>query len=251
MNRILREAHLDETCAYKANLKQSTHYLIIDGCSLSHNEALIERGWRRFGAMFFRPVCTDCHACETLKIDAQNYTFSKSERRIMKKAAHFTTKLQRPTVTQEHLQLFDAYHRHMQKKRDWEYQSVTLNNYYMSFVNGFNDFGYEVLYYDDDRLIAVDLIDIVNDGISAVYCYYDPNYERYSLGKYSLLRQIKFAQNNHKQWIHLGYFVDGCQSLQYKRSYDPLVKLEGRPQQNEEPLYTPLSPLKGAINATE
>lgn len=244
MNRILREAQLDETCAYKADQQQLTHYLIIDSCSSKHNEALIERGWRRFGAMFFRPVCVNCHACETLKIDALRYTFSKSERRIMKKAAHFTTKLQHPTVTTAHIELFDKYHRHMKQKRDWEYQRVTINNYYMSFVNGFNDFGYEVLYYDDDKLIAVDLIDIVENGISSVYCYYDPDYERYSLGKYSLLRQIKYAQKEQKQWIHLGYFVDGCQSLQYKRSYDPLVRLIGRPSDHETPDYEPLPPCR-------
>jgi arginine-tRNA-protein transferase len=121
----------------------------------------------------------------------------------------------------------------MKNKKGWEYQEVTPQSYYNSFVNGYNDFGYEVLYYDGNRLIGVDLIDILEDGISSIYFYYDPEYTKYSLGKFSLFNQIKFAKQSRKKWIYLGYYVENCSSLSYKAHYKPYLTLDGRPNLHE------------------
>lgn len=237
MNRLLKECSIDEKCSYLPDQSQTTHYKIIDGCTSQQCEALIERGWRRFGNMFFRPVCAGCMACESIKIDVLNYVFSKSARRVIKKCTGLRVIIQQPNLSETHLALFKKYHDHMEHKRGWENKPVTLKNYYMSFVHGYNDFGYEVLYYDDDRLIGVDLIDILPSGISSIYFYYDPDYETYSLGKYSLYRQIMYAQSQSLPWIYLGYYVEGCQSLAYKSSYTPYVTLQERPCEKTTPVW--------------
>jgi arginine-tRNA-protein transferase len=235
MDRVLKECALDEECSYIDGNKQTTHYKIIEGCSVAQCDALIERGWRRFGNMFFRPICQECTACESIKIDVPHYTFSKSERRIMKKCGAFTQLIQQPTLTRTHLDLFNKYHEYMKDKRGWDHQSVNARNYYMSFVHGYNDFGYEVLYFDEDRLIAVDLIDMLPNGISSIYFYYDPDYAKYSLGKYSMLQQIELARKYELEWIYLGYYVESCQSLMYKKEYAPYLTLEGRPEESDTP----------------
>ncbi len=61
--------------------------------------------------------------------------------------------------------------------------------------------------------MVFDLIDIVEDGISSIYFLYDPDYSYYSLGTYSLLKQIEFAKILKKRWIYLGYWVDGCKAF--------------------------------------
>jgi len=155
-------------------------------------------------------------------------------RRAIKKASHIQSYIQQPTLTQEHLELFKKYHLHMSETKGWEYQGVTADSYYNSFVNGHNEFGYEVLYYDDDKLIGVDLIDVLDDGISSIYFYYDPDYTSLSLGRVSLYNQIKFAQNSSKKWIYLGYYVEDCPSLSYKSHYKPYLTLRGRPSSEEE-----------------
>lgn len=114
MNRLLKECALDETCAYLPDQKQTTHYKIIDGCSDAYCETLVERGWRRFGTMFFRPLCSGCQACESVKIDAAHYVFSKSARRVLRKNSHLRSVMQRPTLTEAHLELFRRYHDHME-----------------------------------------------------------------------------------------------------------------------------------------
>ena len=231
---ILKEFSLNDKCSYLDNKEQHTYYNMIENCTDSHCQELIERGYRRFGKMFFRPVCSGCNECQSIKIDVENFKFSKSMRRVLKKGSSIDTFIRKPTLTQEHLNLFDKYHRFMRDKKGWDYQKTTANNYYSSFVDGHNEFGYEILYFDDEKLIAVDLVDILEDGISSIYFYYDPDYSDYSLGRLSLYKQISIAQKNNKKWIYLGYYVEQCPSLSYKAEYKPYLTLKGRPQNNEE-----------------
>ena len=184
--------------------------------------------------MFFRPVCRECSACESLKIDVNNYLFSKSARRVMRKNSDLRIVIQRPVMTQEHLELFSLYHEHMHAHRGWDNPPINPRNYYISFVHGHNDYGYEVLYYDQQTLIGVDLIDRVDDGISSIYFYYHPAYLHRSLGRFSLYHQIMMAQQNTLPWIYLGYYVKGCQSLEYKQQYQPLYQLQGRPEEEDQ-----------------
>ena len=237
MNRILKECALHESCSYIDGNRQTTHYKIIEECTTVQCEALIERGWRRFGNMFFRPVCLECTACESIKIDVEHFHFSKSAKRILRKNTHFRTIIQKPTMTTTHLELFTRYHDHMSIKRGWENHPINAKNYYMSFVHGHNDFGYEVLYFDEEKLIAVDLIDILPDGISSIYFYYDPDYTKHSLGKYSLYNQILQAKELGLSWIYLGYYVESCQSLSYKKEYAPFLMLDARPAEEEFPTW--------------
>ena len=230
---LLKEFLLSDKCSYLQGKEQTMHYRVFDNCSAESCQAFIERGYRRFGKMYFRPICDGCDECKSIKIDVANYTFSKSARRVMKKAKDLRVYIQKPSLSHEHLEIFDKYHLHMHSKKGWEYNKTSPEHYYNSFVNGDEDFGYEVLYFYEERLIGVDLIDILEDGISSIYFYYDPEFASYSLGKLSLYNQIKYAKNAGKKWIYLGYYVEDCPSLAYKAEYKPYLTLEGRPTEQE------------------
>jgi len=230
---LLKEFSLDDKCSYIKDNDTTTHYKIIENSSATHCQELIERGFRRFGKMYFRPICSDCSECQSLKIEVEKFVFSKSARRVLKKAVKFQTIIQTPTLTKAHLSLFEKYHAHMKTKKGWQHHETTAEHYYQSFVNGHYDFGYEILYFDEKKLIGVDLIDILEDGISSIYFYYDPDYMKYGLGKLSLLFQIKFAVSQKKDWIYLGYYVKECSSLSYKADYKPFLTLQGRPKEDE------------------
>ncbi|MDF1874863.1 arginyltransferase [Sulfurimonas sp. SAG-AH-194-I05] len=234
---LLKEFSLNDTCSYLDNKEQTTSYKIIQDCSAIYTQELIERGYRRFGRMFFRPICSTCQECQSIKIDVQNYIFTKSERRVLKKEKEITIHMQHPILSQEHLNLFEKYHLHMHAKKGWKYEKASADHYYNSFVSGHQDFGYEILYFYEEKLIGVDLVDILEDGISSIYFYYDPDYSHYSLGKLSLLKQIKYAQEKKKKWIYLGYYVEECASLNYKAQYKPYRTLDGRPLDHEEYLW--------------
>ena len=140
---LLKEFSLNDKCSYIKDKEQTTHYKVIENCSTQNCQDLIERGFRRFGKMYFRPICGDCQECQSIKIDVENFTFSKSQKRIIKKASHIKSYVQVPTLSQAHLDLFTKYHLHMKDKKEWTYNETTPEHYYQSFVTGPNEFGYE------------------------------------------------------------------------------------------------------------
>ncbi len=230
---LLKEFLLQDKCSYLEEKEQTTHYKVIENASAHSNQELIERGFRRFGKMYFRPICEDCNECQSIKIDVENFIFSKSAKRIMKKASNIQSYIQKPTLSEAHLELFEKYHLHMHAKKGWDYSKTTPEHYYNSFVTGHENFGYEVVYFFEKKLIGVDLIDLLDDGVSSIYFYYDPDFAKYSLGKLSLYNQIKYAKNANKKWIYLGYYVKECPSLSYKAAYKPYLTLDGRPSEQE------------------
>lgn len=234
---ILKEFKLSNKCSYLSDKNQTTHYKIIEECSIYHCQDLIERGYRRFGKMYFRPICLTCDECKSIKIDVANFKFSSSQKRVIKKASEIKSYIQKPTISKAHLELFERYHLFMKEKKGWDYTPTSVQSYYSSFVDAHNDFGYEVLYFLEDKLIGVDLIDILQDGVSSIYFYYDPDYAHFSLGKLSLYNQILFAKRSQKKWIYLGYYVKDCPSLSYKAHYKPYVTLEGKPNGYEDPIW--------------
>ena len=234
---LLYECTLTDKCSYLKDKQQTAHYKIFSQCSTDYCTTLVQRGWRRFGKMFFRPICSDCQECQSIKIDVVNYNFSKSQRRIIKKNNAIKSIIQMPTVSYEHIDLFRKYHDYMHESKKWDNNQTDIKSYYTSFVAGHGNFGYEILYYDNNKLIGVDLIDIVNDGISSIYFYYDPDYRHLSLGKYSLYRQINLAKALHKPWIYLGYYVKDCPSLSYKNQFTPYLTLKSRPTELEDDIW--------------
>ncbi len=233
---------LDYACSYLPEQKTRMYYRYMRHASKTEASALVRRGWRRFGCYFFHPICAHCNACKNLRIDAQNFRPSRSQKRVMKKNRATMLYIRKPTMTREHLALYNRFHEYKSGVSGWKYTPITPQHYYENFVDGAHDFGKEVLYFIDDRLVGVDLIDLTDDGISSVYFFYDPDYAKFSLGVYSLLMQIHFARQMGLRWIYLGYWVDGCRSFAYKMDYKPMQILEGFPPLEEEPAWRPIGP---------
>jgi arginine-tRNA-protein transferase len=234
---ITQEFELEDSCSYLSNKLSKTEYKLVENCSRKELSEFLEHGYRRFGKILFRPICKDCCECQSIKIDIANFSFTKSKRRIIKKASHIKTHIQKPLLSQEHLNLYEKYHLFMKEKKEWEYKKTTFSHYYNSFVEGANDYAYEILYLDEEKLIGVDLIDIVDNALSSIYFYYDPDYSKYSLGKLSMYNQILIAKENNLKWVYLGYYVKECPSLSYKAEYKPYLTLQKRPNIDETTLW--------------
>ena len=218
---------LEETCRYLKDRKIKTEYKFIEHCPKSLNEELVYRGWRRFGCYFSRPICEGCEECLSVRILVNDFKFSKSQRRVIRKNQNTKIVLKAPQISNEHLFLYDKYHRFMEKKRAWKRYDLNFHKYFNLYVDGAMDFAYELDFYIDEKLVCVDLIDIFDGGISSIYCFYDPDYREFSLGKFSLLSEIKLAKKRNLKHIYLGYFVKKCQSLSYKADYTPREILRG------------------------
>ncbi len=226
---------LDYDCAYIPNNKVRMNYKYIDKAHKRFATAVIDRGWRRFGKYFFHPICNGCNECKSIRIDTQNYHYTKSQKKSIKRNADTQIIVQEPSLSQAHIDLYNKYHSFKHQKDNWSHRNISQKEYHENFVDGAFDFGKEVLYIRDDKLIGVDLIDILDDGISSIYFFYDPDYANLSLGTYSLLYQIKLANILNLPWIYLGYWVDGCKAFAYKTNFKPQEVLEGFPQLSKNP----------------
>ncbi|MBN1839547.1 MAG: arginyltransferase [Campylobacterales bacterium] len=236
-SRTIEFSTLETKCSYLENRKTRMEYKYIENATMELNQALVERGWRRFGNYYSRPQCQGCTACLSLRIDVEKYQFSRSSKRAFKKAEGLHYVIQAPTISTEHLELYDKYHRFMEMKRGWQYYYLKPQSYHELYVSGAHNFGKEILYFHGEKLIGVDLIDFLDNGISSIYFYYDPDFAYLSLGRLSIYEQILLGKEYGLKWIYLGYYVQECQSLKYKASYAPYQILQNNPLLDEETIW--------------
>ena len=224
---------LDYECAYIEGRSVRMSYKHIEQATQAYNTALINRGWRRFGCYYFHPICNGCNECKSVRIDVNNFKLRKSQKKAIKRNRETEIIIQKPTISQGHIDLYNRYHSFKHKQDNWSHRNISPREYRENFVEGAHDFGKEVLYIKDGKLIGVDLIDILDDGISSIYFYYDPDYLSLSLGTYSLLYQVELAKVLELPWIYLGYWVDGCKAFSYKPKFQPQEILDGFPKVDE------------------
>ncbi len=227
---VIEFTTLETQCVYLPQERMQMRYKYIYNAPKSVASQLTVQGWRRFGHYFSRPACQACHACLSLRIDVNRFSFSRSARRTMQKNSHTTHRITTPQISDAHLALYEKYHLFKQKKEGWDYYPITQEGYEDLYLKGDPSYAREVSYYLHNRLIGVDLIDILEDGISAIYFYYDPDFSHLSLGRYSIYRQIEMAKEMGLAWIYLGYSVDSCKSLNYKLQFKPHQILYDRPE---------------------
>ncbi|EOG7056307.1 arginyltransferase [Campylobacter fetus] len=228
---------LDTLCPYLEDRNSRTMYRYVSQCSFDYNSNLVKHGYRRFGSYFSKPICDGCDECKSIRIDAFNFKFTKSHRRIINKNSNTKIVVSKPYISQRHIDLYEKYHKFMHEKRGWEYYNLDFRRYYSVYVEGAGDFGYEIDYFVNDELVCVDLVDIVDDGVSSIYCYWDIDFAHLSLGKFSLLNQITIALKNDLRWIYLGFYVKDCASLAYKGEYKPYETLKTYCDIDEKPIW--------------
>lgn len=226
-----------ENCSYIPNEQMKQHYLIYEQCDLHTYESILNRGYRRFGRFFFRHHCDDCKKCQSIRVINASFKPSKSQRKILNKNNDIKIKLSKPSISIEHMELFEKYHRFRKETRGWSEKNTSPDDYYSSFIDGHEEFGHEMQYFFDNKLIAIGLIDILKESTSSVYFYYDPEWQKKSLGTFSLLKEIEFSKQQNKKYTHMGYWIKENQSMEYKANFKPHELLTNHPTIEEEPTW--------------
>jgi len=198
-------------------------------------ERLLARGWRRFGSIIFRPECDGCSSCISLRIPVNQFTPSKSQRRTLRRNADIHVVTQPISISNEHLALFNAYHADMHQRRGWRRESICEDEYWLTFIDGCWDFAYEMLYYRDQKLIGVGIVDLLPHSSSGVYFYHDPAWRPQGPGTFSMLKEVEAAQAAGRSHHYLGYWVEENQSMAYKSNFRPHELLHGHVGDHEIP----------------
>ncbi|QNT78920.1 arginyltransferase [Entomobacter blattae] len=200
--------------------------------SILLNNHFSQAGFRRSHTITYAPACPKCNLCLSLRIKTQEFLAHRTHRKILKKGNRFLScHIRVPQATDEQYQLFLAYqnYRHQQGEMAvmtyLEYQSMIEDSPVHTYVAEFRD--------SHNILVAVSLFDELEDGFSAVYNFFVPEYSDCSLGTYMILWLIELTKGQYLPYTYLGYWVPYSSKMSYKDSFQPYeVYLQGK-WQNE------------------
>ncbi len=226
-----------ETCNYLNEEKWCFDYRIIADLDADNFGELLRRGWRKFGQHVFRPTCPLCTKCRPLRVVVDQFTPSKSQRRNLKRNTHIEVMVQEPSITRDHIRLYDAYHADMATRRGWPHKTTSPEDYFRGFIGGDYEFAREFLYVDNDRLVGVGLVDVTPLGLSSAYFFHHPDWRSLGPGTFSVLTELNYARQHDIPHLYLGYWIQQNQSMNYKAGYVPHELLRTFVDDDEEPLW--------------
>ena len=181
------------------------------------NDALSKQGFRRSQNVLYRPSCPECSACLSARIRVADFVPSKSQRRTIRRNQHLQRDATSPWATEAQFDLFRTYldSRHadggMADMDIFEFAAMIEETPVRSRVVEYSEMGKS-----GASLKAVCLTDVLEDGLSMVYSFYDPELARQSLGTYIILDHIQIAAEAGLPHVYLGYWVPGSPKMGYK-----------------------------------
>ncbi len=211
------------------------------------NEALGRIGFRRSQTVAYRPSCLDCQACVSVRVVANEFKASGSQKRTLKANSDIEVAECRPWATDEQYELLRKYlsHRHpgggMAEMDESDFADMVEHTPVSSYVVEYREPGVGS---QPGRLIGACLTDVQGDGLSMIYSFYDPDIEdRAGLGNFIILDHIRRAAAQGLPYVYLGYWVEGSERMQYKVRYRPLERLtrggwERLPEDEQKRLIT-------------
>jgi leucyl-tRNA---protein transferase len=183
-----------------------------------HN-ALSKSGFRRSHFMAYAPVCPNCSACIPVRIPVRSFRFSKNWRRIENKFSMLDVDECKPIATQEQFLLFEKYQN--QRHTDGDMAAMDFFDY-RSMVEETPIDTAIVEFRHENRLVSSLLMDRLDDGLSAVYSFFDDDKFYQGLGNFMVLWSIRRALELDLPFIYLGYLIKDCRKMSYKARFSPL-----------------------------
>jgi arginyl-tRNA--protein-N-Asp/Glu arginylyltransferase len=186
-------------------------------------DELSRAGFRRSHQFAYRPACRSCAACVPVRIAVTRFTHSRSTRRVRNLNAATSALILAPRATEEQFRLFGAYQRSRHRDSDMatmsygEYRSMVEDSAVRTAIVEFRD--------GAEALVAVSLIDRLDDGVSAVYSFYDPARDRQSLGTWSILWLVEECRRHGLPHVYLGYWIAESPKMAYKARFPSLERL--------------------------
>lgn len=225
-----------QPCPYLHGRAERKLFTALQGDNAAElNNALSRQGFRRSQNVLYRPSCESCMACMSARIRVADFKASRSQRRIGKKNADLQRRQMTPWATEEQYELFRAYldRRHadggMADMDIFEFAAMVEETPVRTRVIEYRCDGKEPekVASGDDHLAAVCLTDLLDDGLSLVYSFYDPALHSASLGTYVILDHIAIARAAGLPYVYLGYWVPGSRKMDYKARFSALEIYKG------------------------
>ncbi len=188
------------------------------------NNILTQGGFRRSQSIAYRPACEGCRSCVSVRVVAKDFRPSQSMRRISRRNADIASDMRIAVPTSEQYAIFRAYldSRH----RDGGMADMTVLDYAMMVEDSHIET--RIIEYrlrESRELVAIALTDVLGDGLSMVYSFFEPDLSARSLGTLMVLDHISRARSMGLSYVYLGYWVRGSRKMDYKGRFLPQERL--------------------------
>ena len=181
--------------------------------------ALLGNGFRRSGEHLYQPYCTGCSACIPIRIPVNDFKPTRNQIRTWKRNHDLII---RPRDTGFDLHHYELYQRYLVSRHAGGGMDNPTPESYMDFLtaNWADTVFLEMKH--ENQLLAVAIVDRMDDALSAVYTFFDPEFSNRSLGKFAILYEINEASRTGLSWLYLGYWIAECKKMNYKNEYQPM-----------------------------
>ncbi|MEQ8897110.1 MAG: arginyltransferase [Roseovarius sp.] len=225
-----------QPCPYLEGRMERKLFTALQGESAQRlNDSLSKQGFRRSQNVLYRPSCADCAACLSARINVADFTPSKSQKRTLSRNRHLERRATSAWATEEQYDLFRRY----LEERHAQGGMADMDAFEFAAMIEETPIRTRVVEYADretGELVAVCLTDVLDDGVSMVYSFYEPDLPRQSLGTYIILDHIDIAREAGLSNVYLGYWVPGSSKMGYKAAFSGLeVYSSGEWQKMRDP----------------
>ena len=209
-------------CSYLPN-KEERLLIAVDE-RLQNNQSyslLMAQGFRRNGDQSYRPHCPDCNACHSIRVLVNDFIPSKSQKRALKRNTHFTI-TSSDYLKDDYYPLYENYINSCHQDGSMFPASFEQYQSFLSCTLTKQVF-IETWFHENGKaqLVCLAVTDVLSNGLSAVYTFYEPSFKANGLGVFSILTQIDMCKKLGLTYLYLGYQIDDCQKMNYKNRYFP------------------------------